>query len=157
MRHIKEYEESELKDLVTDLKSVGQSDWAGYFITYVVSGGDGIASEAMAVVGDSWKSIALQIFSVFGMGDTEEELEEFEILNVEDLKSIEGIFDEVDNFHSGDMGSHWSNFDYKYVEMTPKDLSNSLDTESLLDFGRAMKMGRDIFSDFDSKIGRAHV
>jgi hypothetical protein len=152
MKHIKEYEESEIKDLVSDLRAVGQSDWAGYFITYKVDGDNDSAASAIAIVGDSWKSISLQIFSQFGIGETEEELEEFEILNVGDLKSLEEIFDEVDNFHSSDMGSSWSGLDYKYVEMTPKDLSNFMDTENLLDFGKAMQMGRNTFTDFDSKI-----
>jgi hypothetical protein len=152
MKHIKEYEESEIGDLVSDLRSVGQSEWAGYFITYKVGGDNELDSSAIAIVGDSLKSIALQIFSLFGMGDTEEELEELEILNVGDLKSIEEIFDEVDNFHSSDMGSSWSNLDYNYVEMTPKVLVNSSDVESLLDFGKAMMMGRNTFTDFESKI-----
>jgi hypothetical protein len=152
MRHIKEYETSDLKGLVSDLKTVGHSDWAGYFITYVFYGPDGIGNEAMAVVGDSWKSIALGIFSVFGMGETEEELEEIEILNVGDLKSIEDIFDEIDNHYSNDMGTQFSGLDYKYVEMTPKDFANFVDTEQLLEVGKAMQMGRNTFSDFDSKV-----
>ncbi len=152
MKHIKEYEESEIKDLLTDLKKIGHSDWAGYFITYKVDGSNESAASAIAIVGDSLKSIALQIFSQFGMGDTEEELEELEILNVGDLKSLEEIIDKVDNFHSGDMGYDWSMMDYKYVEMTPKDLTNYMDTENLLDFGKVMQMGRNTFTDFDSKI-----
>jgi hypothetical protein len=152
MKHIKEYEESEIKDLVSDLRKVGQSEWTGYFITYVFYGNDGIGEAAMAVVGDSWKSIALGIFSAFGMGETEEELEELEIINIDDLKTIESIFDEIDNLYSSDMGTNWSNLDYKYVEMTPKVLVNSSDVESLLDFGKAMMMGRNTFTDFESKI-----
>jgi hypothetical protein len=31
MKHIKEYEESEIKDLVIYLREVGQSDWTGYW------------------------------------------------------------------------------------------------------------------------------
>jgi len=38
------------------------------------------------------------------------------------------------------------------VEMTPKVLVNSSDVESLLDFGKAMMMGRNTFTDFESKI-----
>jgi len=152
MKHIKEYEDSELKDLIGDLKEVGQSDWSGYFITYVVSSDGQIGKSAIAVVGDTWKSVALQIFSAFGMGETEEELEEFEILNIEDLKSVEEIFDEIDNHYSSDMGSGWYNLDYKYVEMTPRNLKNFMDLENLLDFGKAMQMGRNTFTDFDSKI-----
>lgn len=152
MKHIKEYEESEIKDLVSDLKKGGQSDWAGYFITYVFYGNDGIGNAAIAVVGESWKSIALGIFSAFGMGETEEELEELEILDIDKLQTIESIFDEIDNLYSSDMGTNWSNLDYNYVEMTPKVLVNSSDVESLLDFGKAMMMGKNIFTDFESKI-----
>jgi len=152
MKHIKEYEESEIKDLVNDLKKGGQSDWAGYFITYVFYGNDGIGNAAIAVVGESWKSIALGIFSAFGMGETEEELEELEIIDIDKLQTIESIFDEIDNLYSSDMGTNWSNLDYKYVEMTPKVLVNSSDVESLLDFGKAMMMGKNTFTDFESKV-----
>jgi hypothetical protein len=152
MKHLKEYNDEEIKDLVANLKKVGQSNWAGYFITYVFYGNDGIGNAAIAVVGDSWKSVALGIFSAFGMGETEEELEEFEIINIGDIKSIEGIFDEIDNVYSNDMGTNWSNLDYKYVEMNPKSFVNFSDAESLLDFGKAMQMGRNTFTDFDSKI-----
>lgn len=152
MKHIKEYEDSEIRDLVSDLKSVGHTDWMGYFITYVFYGNDGIGNAAIAVVGGNWKSVALGIFSAFGMGETEEELEELEIINIDKLETIESIFDEIDNLYSSDMGTNWSNLDYKYVEMTPKVFVNSSEAEQLLDFGRAMQMGRNTFTDFDSKI-----
>ena len=157
MKHIKEYEDTELKDLVTDLKSVGQSDWTGYFITYVFYGNDGIGNAAIAVVGDSWKSIALGVFSAFGMGSTEEELEELEIINIGDIKSIEEIFDEIDNLYSNDIGTNWSNLDYldyNCVEMTPKELVNFSDVEKLLDFGKAMELGRKTFTDFDTRVSQ---
>ena len=40
MKHLKEYSEEDLTDLASDLKSIGQSDWMGFYITYIVGGGD---------------------------------------------------------------------------------------------------------------------
>ncbi len=51
MKHLKEYEESELRDLVSDLKTVGHSDWMGFYITYQLYSDGSVGSNAISVVG----------------------------------------------------------------------------------------------------------
>ena len=78
MKHLKEYSEEDLTDLASDLKSIGQSDWMGFYITYVVGSGDGTGTHAIAVIGDSWKTIAEAIIVDFGIEDLEEALLQFQ-------------------------------------------------------------------------------
>ena len=39
----------------------------GFYITYVVNGDDAVGTSAVAVVGDSWKSVAESIIVDFGI------------------------------------------------------------------------------------------
>ena len=50
MKYLKEYSEEDLTDLASDLKSIGQSDWMGFYITYVVNGDDAVGTTAVAVI-----------------------------------------------------------------------------------------------------------
>ena len=144
MKHLKEYNDEELKDLVSSLKSVGLSDWSGFYITYKLKG-DSAAAMAIAVVGESWKIIAESLLDDFGIDDAEEAE-----IDLEDLTSIELILDAIDNFWGTGMGNDWDSFEYKFWEMTPKKLENSLESADLLDTGDCLEMGRRYFSDFDS-------
>jgi len=67
MKHLKEYSNEEMRDLVADLKSVGQSDWMGFYITYKVCGDDAAGASAIAVVGDSWEKLAEIILEDLGI------------------------------------------------------------------------------------------
>lgn len=145
MKHLKEYSEEDLKDLTSDLKSIGQSDWMGFYITYIVGGGDGMGKSAIAVVGDSWKTIAEAIIVDFGI----EDLEEADI-DLGKLASVDDIMGTIDDFWGSGMGSGWDNFEYKFWEMTPKKLENSIESADLMDTGDCLEMGRRYFSDFDS-------
>ena len=145
MKYLKEYSEEDLKDLTSDLKSIGQSDWMGFYITYIVGGGDGMGKSAIAVVGDSWKTIAEAIIVDFGI----EDLEEADI-DLGKLASVDDIMGTIDDFWGSGMGSGWDNFEYKFWEMTPKKLENSIESADLLDTGDCLEMGRRYFSDFDT-------
>ena len=145
MKYLKEYSEEDLKDLASDLKSIGQSDWMGFYITYIVGGGDGMGKSAIAVVGDSWKSIAEAIIVDFGI----EDLEEADI-DLGKLASVDDIMGTIDDFWGSGMGSGWDNFEYKFWEMTPKKLENSIESADLMDTGDCLEMGRRYFSDFDA-------
>ena len=146
MKYLKEYSEEEIKDLVSSLKTVGQSDWAGFYITYKLRG-DGAVANAIAIVGESWREIAESLLEDFGIDDSEEAE-----IDLEDLTSIELILDAIDNFWGTGMGSDWDSFEYKFWEMTPKKLENSLESADLLDTGDCLEMGRRYFSDFDSVV-----
>ena len=145
MKYLKEYSEEDLKDLTSDLKSIGQSDWMGFYITYIVGGGDGMGKSAIAVVGDSWKTIAEAIIVDFGI----EDLEEADI-DLGKLASVDDIMGTIDDFWGSGMGSGWDNFEYKFWEMTPKKLENSIESADLMDTGDCLEMGRRYFSDFDA-------
>ena len=145
MKYLKEYSEEDLKDLASDLKSIGQSDWMGFYITYIVGGGDGMGKSAIAVVGDSWKTIAEAIIVDFGI----EDLEEADI-DLGKLASVDDIMGTIDDFWGSGMGSGWDNLEYKFWEMTPKKLENSIESADLMDTGDCLEMGRRYFSDFDS-------
>ena len=149
MKYLKEYSEEDLRDLASDLKSVGQSDWMGFYITYVVNGDDTVGTSAVAVVGDSWKSIAESIIVDFGIEDFEEA-----DIDLGKLASVDDIMGTIDDFWGSGMGSNWDSFEYKFWEMTPKKLENSIETANLLDTGDCLEMGRRYFSDFDSVVLR---
>ena len=149
MKYLKEYSEEDLKDLASDLKSVGQSDWSGFYITYVIGGSDGMGANAIAVVGESWKSIAESLLEDFGIEDPEEaEIE------IEKLTSIDDIMGSIDDYWRDGMGTDWDNFEFKSREMTPKKLENSIESANLMDTGDCLEMGRRYFSDFDSVVLR---
>ena len=147
MKYLKEYSEEDLKDLASDLKSIGQSDWMGFYITYIVGGGDGMGKNAIAVIGDSWKSVAEAIIVDFGI----EDLEEADI-DISKFTSVDDIMGAIDDFWGSGMGSGWDNFEYKFWEMSPKKLENSIESADLMDTGDCLEMGRRYFSDFDSVI-----
>ena len=147
MKYLKEYSEEDLTDLASDLKSIGQSDWMGFYITYVVGGGDGTGTTAIAVVGDSWKTIAESIIVDFGIEDFEEA-----DIDLGKLASVDDIMGTIDEFWGSGMGSNWDNFEYKFWEMTPKKLENSIESANLLDTGDCLEMGRRYFSNFDSVV-----
>ena len=147
MKYLKEYSEEDLRDLASDLKSVGQSDWMGFYITYVVNGDDSVGTSAVAVVGDSWKSVAESIIVDFGIEDFEEA-----DIDLGKLASVDDIMATIDDFWGSGMGSNWDSFEYKFWEMTPKKLENSIESANLLDTGDCLEMGRRYFSDFDSVV-----
>ncbi len=147
MKHIKEYEESEIEDLVKDLKSIGQSDWRGFYITYNLYSDGSVGANGIAVVGDSFKKVAELILEEFGIDDPEE----FDI-DISGLESIEDVMNAVDETNGSDMGSEWRGFEFKFWEMSPRKLENSIESASLLETGDVLEMGRRYFSDFDTKI-----
>jgi len=147
MKHLKEYSNEEMRDLVTDLKSVGQSDWMGFYITYKVCGDDAAGASAIAVVGDSWEKLAELILEDFGI----DEPEDWDI-DVSTLKSVEDIMEAINDSYGSNMGSTWESFEFKLWEMNPKKLENSIEIANLLDTGDVLEMGRRYFSDFDTKI-----
>jgi len=147
MKYLKEYSEEDLRDLASDLKSIGQSDWMGFYITYVVNGDDAVGTSAVAVVGDSWKSVAESIIVDFGIEDFEEA-----DIDLGKLASVDDILATIDDFWGSGMGSNWDSFEYKFWEMTPKKLENSIESANLLDTGDCLEMGRRYFSDFDSVV-----
>ena len=147
MKYLKEYSEEDLTDLASDLKSIGQSDWMGFYITYVVNGDDTVGTSAVAVVGDSWKSVAESIIVDFGIEDFEEA-----DIDLGKLASVDDIMGTIDDFWGSGMGSNWDSFEYKFWEMTPKKLENSIESANLLDTGDCLEMGRRYFSDFDSVV-----
>jgi hypothetical protein len=148
MKYLKEYSDEEIRDLESDLKSVGQSDWMGFYITYVVRGDEG-GTNAIAVVGSGWKSIAESLLDDFGIEDAEEAE-----IDIQKLRSIDSIMEEISDFWGSDMGGDFRGMEFKSWEMTPKKLEESLESADLLDIGDCLEMGRRYFSDFDSVVLR---
>jgi len=147
MKHIKEYEGSEIEDLVKDLKSIGQSDWMGFYVTYNLYSDGSVGANGIAVVGDSFKKVAELILEEFGIDDPEE----FDI-DISGLESIDDIMNAVDETNGSDMGSEWRGFEFRFWEMSPRKLENSIEYASLLETGDVLEMGRRYFSDFEAKI-----
>ena len=147
MKHLKEYSEEDLTDLASDLKSIGQSDWMGFYITYKVCGDDAAGASAIAVVGQSWKRISKMILDDFGIEDPEEM-----DIDIEKLTDVDSIMESINDFHGSNLGSTWESFEFKFWEMSPKKLENYIEAADLLDTGDVLEMGRRYFSDFDSKI-----
>jgi hypothetical protein len=147
MKYLKEYSDEEIRDMVTDLKSVGHSDWMGCYITYKVYGDAGVGASVIAVVGDSLAKLAGMILGGFGIEDPKD----WDI-DIYTLKSIEDIMQSVDNAYGYNLGSAWEDFKFKIWDMTPKKLENSIEVVDLLDTGDVLEVGRRYFSDFDSKI-----
>ena len=147
MKHLKEYNEEELSALASDLKSVGQSDWMGFYITYKVCGDDSAGASAIAVVAESLGKLAEMILEDFGIDDPEE----WDI-DLSTLKSVEDIMNAINDSYGSNMGSTWNSFEFKFWEMNPKKLENSIEVADLLDTGDVLEMGRRHFSDFDTKV-----
>ena len=147
MKYLKEYSEEDLTDLTSDLKSIGQSDWMGFYITYKVCGDDSAGASAIAVVAESLGKLADLILEDFGIDDPEE----WDI-DVSTLKSVEDIMNAIDDSYGSNMGSTWNSFEFKFWEMNPKKLENSIEVADLLDTGDVLEMGRRHFSDFDTKV-----
>ena len=147
MKHLKEYSEEDLTDLASDLKSIGQSDWMGFYITYKVCGDDSAGASAIAVVAESLGKLAEMILEDFGIDDPEE----WDI-DLSTLKSVEDIMNAIDDSYGSNMGSTWNSFEFKYWEMNPKKLENSIEVADLLDTGDVLEMGRRYFSDFEAKV-----
>jgi len=147
MKHLKEYSEEDLTDLASDLKSIGQSDWAGFYITYKVCGDDSAGASAISVVGQSLEKIAELILEDFGI----DEPEDWDI-DISTLKSVEDIMNAINDSYGSNMGSTWESFEFKFWEMSPKKLENSIEVADLLDTGDVLEMGRRYFSDFDTKV-----
>ena len=147
MKYLKEYSEEDLTDLASDLKSIGQSDWMGFYITYKVCGDDSAGASAIAVVGYSWKRIAEMILDDFGIEDPEDA-----DINIDKLTTVDSIMESINDFYGSNLGSTWESFEFKFWEMSPKKLENYIEVADLLDTGDVLEMGRRYFSDFDTKV-----
>jgi hypothetical protein len=147
MKHLKEYNEEDLADLASDLKSIGQSDWMGFYITYKVCGDDAAGASAIAVVGHSWKRIAEMILDDFGIEDPEDA-----DINTDKLTTVDSIMESINDFYGSNLGGTWESFEFKFWEMNPKKLENYIEVADLLDTGDVLEMGRRYFSDFDTKV-----
>lgn len=146
MKYLREYQEEEIKSLVSDLKTVGQSDWSGYFITYQLRTDDGVGAEAIAVVGESWEKIAGLIFDHFNLDPEEAEID------IEKLTSIDVIMGSIDDYWGSGMGSDWMDFEFKFTEMNPRKLENNYSSSYLLSLGSVIEMGKSFFTDFDTQV-----
>jgi len=147
MKHLKEYNEEDLADLASDLKSIGQSDWMGFYITYKVCGDDSAGASAIAVVGHSWKRIAEMILDDFGIEDPEDA-----DIDTDKLTTVDSIMESINDFYGSNLGGTWESFEFKFWEMNPKKLENYIEVADLLDTGDVLEMGRRYFSDFDTKV-----
>lgn len=119
------------------------NQFTGYFITCIFYGNDGISNLSMAVVGDRFESIALNILNDFALDESD--------IDIESLSSIEDLMEAI-NEHYENSGENWNFFEYKYVEMSPKKKENSFQSSGLLDIGQVIDLGRNTFSDFDTRI-----
>ena len=146
MRNIQNYNFFKLYETTQDNREVSLTtgNSIGYFITFIFYGNDGISNSALAVVGDSFESIALNILNDFALDQDD--------VNIESLSSIEDLMEAIDE-HYEDSEENWNFFEYKYAEMTPRKGENSFKSlEGLLDIGEVIELGRNTFVDFDSKI-----
>jgi hypothetical protein len=120
------------------------NQFMGYFITYIFYGYDGISNSAIAVVGDTFESIALNILYDFALDESD--------VDIKSLSSIEELMAAIDE-HYENSGENWNFFEYKYVEMSPKKRENSYkSSQGLLDIGKVIELGRNTFVDFESKV-----
>ena len=128
-----------------DIEQIGfKEEFLGYFITFIFYGNDGISNSALAVTGNKFESIALNILNDFALDESD--------VDIESLSSIEDLMEAI-NEHYENSGENWNFFEYKYVEMSPKKKENSFkSSQGLLDIGKVIEIGRNTFSDFDSKI-----
>ena len=132
-------------NLMKDIEQIGfKEEFLGYFITFIFYGNDGISNSALAVTGNKFESIALNILNDFALDESD--------VDIESLSSIEDLMEAI-NEHYENSGENWNFFEYKYVEMSPKKKENSFkSSQGLLDIGKVIEIGRNTFSDFDSKI-----
>jgi hypothetical protein len=120
------------------------NQFMGYFITYIFYGYDGISNSAIAVVGDTFESIALNILYDFALDESD--------VDIKSLSYIEELMAAIDE-HYENSGENWNFFEYKYVEMSPKKRENSFkSSQGLLDIGKVIELGRNTFVDFESKV-----
>jgi len=147
MQHIKIFENRFSPEMAAGMTSLGFDSFSGYFITYeaINSYGDGGAT-ALAIVGESNQKVYKMVFDHFGIDP--EEIED----EIKNLKSLDDAFELVEENLGGDDGGYFTNFTTKIIEMKPIKLENSIQVEDLLDLPAVIKMGKRVFSDFDSKM-----
>lgn len=148
MKYIHSFESAN-QDLIDDLTEIGAINYKGVLVTYQARFEEGLVAEAVAAVGKGWKEIGIHIFDNAGVN--EEDFEDYGI-EVSDFDSMEGIMDALDSHFSGDMVDYWRDFEYSYWIMKPKRLEDSYESCRLLNPGNVIRMGREFFTDFDSKI-----
>lgn len=148
MKYIHPFESAN-QDLIDDLTGVGALDYKGVLVTYQARFEEGITAEAIAAVGNGWKEIGVLIFAHAGI--KKEDFEDFGI-DISSFNSMEGIMEELDNHFSNGMTDYWRDFDYRYWIMNPRKLEDSSDGCRILNPGDVIRIGRDFFTDFDSKI-----
>jgi hypothetical protein len=119
----------------------------GFYITYKVCGDDSAGASAIAVVGHSWKRIAEMILDDFGIEDPEDA-----DIDTDKLTTVDSIMESINDFYGSNLGGTWESFEFKFWEMRPKKLENSIEVADLLDTGDVLEMGRRYFSDFDTKV-----
>lgn len=143
MKNINSFSNFISEDISTSMmKDINQ--FTGYFITFIFYGNDGISNSALAVVGENFESIALNILSDFALGGDD--------VSIESLSSIEDLMEAINEYYENS-AENWNFFEYKYVEMSPKEKENSFQSsQGLLDIGKVIELGRNTFVDFDSKI-----
>ena len=104
-------------NLMKDIEQIGfKEEFLGYFITFIFYGNDGISNSALAVTGNKFESIALNILNDFALDESD--------VDIESLSSIEDLMEAI-NEHYENSGENWNFFEYKYVEMSPKKKENS--------------------------------
>jgi hypothetical protein len=146
MKHLKIFENRFSPEMAAGMTSLGFDSFPGYFITYEVITGNGEGgATALAIVGESNQKVYKMIFDHFGIDP--EEIED----EIKNLKSLDDVFDLVDE-NLSDLGSYLASFTTKVIEMKPIKLENSIQVEDLIDLPAVIKMGKRVFSDFDSKM-----
>jgi hypothetical protein len=134
-----------LSKFICESENNSSHKFIGYFITYLFYGNEGIANGCFTVVGNSFGSIAVQIFEFFGITEDNN-------IDVNSLNSVEDIMFAIEEYYENS-SYNFNFFNYYWVEMTPREQKESLKyTENLLNTKEVLELGKKTFVDFDSKI-----
>ena len=75
-------------NLMKDIEQIGfKEEFLGYFITFIFYGNDGISNSALAVTGNKFESIALNILNDFALDESD--------VDIESLSSIEDLMEAI--------------------------------------------------------------
>jgi len=140
LKHIKEFEDG---DLLGDLNSLGVTDYQGWYITIsYLDGGDVVTSMCVAISANTWNDLIPELV-VFGFD--EDYLEE----DMNSLKDWSSVIDALIGYFEIETDTLECNI----WKMTPKRRGETKCLEASLVYPYdCVKIGREMFSDFDGKI-----
>jgi hypothetical protein len=151
MKHIKEFEDQEIQDVIGSLSGVGFDTWKGFFVAYLAASSEDSGQTGLYIIAENFSQLLKRILEHFNL-----EYEDFEDdvqKSFSEIKTHEEIWNSIYDFLSDDMSPMGiKNMEWKITELTPRKYENTAYFEDLLNVQAINRTGKMLFSDWDSKM-----